>query len=104
MRRSMQIGVRAGEYLGREDRSVIGWSARKRAVHFAAVAGEHWNRSAARRDVDDQQGKTKASFWSKGGITRESRGPPVRDMSVVTHILPEVLANSNDHNVPGNYN
>jgi len=26
------------------------------------------------------------------------------DASVVTHILPEVFANSNDHNVPRNYN
>jgi hypothetical protein len=24
-------------------------------------------------------------------------------VSVVTHIVPEVFANSNDHNVPGNY-
>ena len=49
MRRSNRVGVRVGIRRGRDDRSAIGKPARYRAAHFAAVAGEHWNRSAARR-------------------------------------------------------
>ena len=41
-------GSRNGLECGLDDRSVIGKPARYRAAHFAAVAGEHWNRSAAR--------------------------------------------------------
>lgn len=42
-------GVLVGSCAGREDRSVIGWPARRRAAHFDAVAGQHSYRSAARR-------------------------------------------------------
>ena len=31
------------------------------------------------------------------------RGHPIRDVSVVTQIVPKIFANSNDHNVCGNY-
>jgi hypothetical protein len=48
MRRSNCFEHRPGDRTGLDDRSVIGKPARKRAAHFDAVAGEHWNRSAAR--------------------------------------------------------
>jgi hypothetical protein len=51
IRRSNRRDVRAGEQAGREDRSVNGSPARNLAAHFAAVAGETWKRSAARRIV-----------------------------------------------------
>jgi len=49
IRRSRRCGDRDGDRCGRELRSVNGNPARYRAAHFDAVAGEHWNRSAARR-------------------------------------------------------
>lgn len=48
IRRSVRAGNRVGDRNGRELRSISGNPARYRAAHFDAVAGEHWNRSAAR--------------------------------------------------------
>jgi hypothetical protein len=51
IRRSVRVGVRRGERCGREDRSTIpaAPNRRYRPAHRAAVVGETWNRSAARR-------------------------------------------------------
>lgn len=49
IRRSSRWGDRRGCRCGRELRSVSGKPARYRRAHRDAVAGEHWNRSAARR-------------------------------------------------------
>lgn len=46
--RSRCCNARLGEWCGRELRSVSGKPARYRRDHLDAVAGEHWNRSAAR--------------------------------------------------------
>jgi hypothetical protein len=48
IRRSKRCEHRVGDRRGREDTSVIASPARYRDAHLDAVAGETWNRSAAR--------------------------------------------------------
>ncbi|GAA1684013.1 hypothetical protein GCM10010977_33300 [Citricoccus zhacaiensis] len=50
IRRSVWCGSRFGEVCGLELRSINGSPARYRSAHRFAVAGEHWKRSAARRN------------------------------------------------------
>lgn len=50
MRRSLLRHSRVGEQTGREERSPWDSLAWYLVAHFLAVAGETWNRSAARRE------------------------------------------------------
>jgi hypothetical protein len=60
IRRSVLAGQRPGDPRGRQDKSVIGHPDRIRSTHFFAVAAEHWNRSAARRN-DQPLSKTRTA-------------------------------------------
>jgi hypothetical protein len=58
------MGVRLGLRRGRDDASAMPSPprVRYRSTHFLAVAGEHWNRLAARRSVQPCSMTKQASF------------------------------------------
>ena len=68
IRRSVLTAVRFGETCGRDDRSDIESPARYRPTHFAAVVGDTWNRSAARRTVQPWSTTSRASLMRPTGV------------------------------------
>lgn len=69
MRRSICCAVRAGEQYGLDDRSVSCSPSRYWRAHFEAVAGEHWNRSAARRTGQPCSTMSTASRRRPSGVS-----------------------------------
>jgi len=53
--------------------------------------------------INDQSGKTKPPLWGEGRVSVSHEDLRFDEVSVVTHIVPEVFATSNVHNVPRNY-
>jgi hypothetical protein len=53
---------------------------------------------------DDKHCQVEPALGSEQGVSVRHEDLRFDEVSVVTHIVPEVFATSNVHNVPGNYN
>jgi len=88
IRRSVLRGSRLGDETGLELRSVSASPARYRSPHRFAVAGEHWNRSAARRSdhspVHDENSKPTTPLRRQGCISVSHEDLRGQDASVVS--------------------